>query len=256
MAVNTAAPTFADIYDAVVGDDYQGYWWSGFERFEKAFNLRYDSVCDVACGTGTTALRLAARGVPRVHGTDISDDMIRVARDRAAAAGADVAFAVQPMQALSLPHPVDLILCAYDALNALPSEADLRRTLRGFFDNLTPGGHVVCDLATLRHLAEDWGDGEIAVDEPYPGVWHSVWDDERLRLTVHLTVAVPHGDGSHRVTARVLEYGYPQAVIGNAIAAAGLVIRDARDLIPWNPASEAGDRLFYLLQKPVSEGES
>ncbi|MDH5526102.1 MAG: class I SAM-dependent methyltransferase [Nitrospirota bacterium] len=247
--MNHPAPTFADIYDAVVGDDYQEYWWRGFERFVADHQVEFSTVCDVACGTGRTALRLAEQG-KQVTGTDLSADMIRVARAHCELAGIQVDFTVQPMQELSLPEPVDLIVCAYDALNALPSEDLLRRTLGGFSAHLNPGGHVVCDMATIRHLCEDWGSDEIRTDDPYPSVWHSVWDDDRGMLSLHLTVAVPTGGGICRVTERVCEYGYSQALIEDAIAAAGLVIQDRRDLIPWTPGSDQGDRWFYLLQKP------
>ena len=45
-------------------------------------------VLELACGTGETALRLAGTGA-RIEGTDFSGEMIRVAQEKAAEAGAD-----------------------------------------------------------------------------------------------------------------------------------------------------------------------
>ncbi len=52
------------------------------------------SVLEIGCGTGTTALRLAGHA-GRILGTDISREMVRIARDKAGSAGAThVDFAV------------------------------------------------------------------------------------------------------------------------------------------------------------------
>ena len=45
-----------------------------------------ESACDLACGTGTTALLLARRGI-RMFGVDLSPAMCRLARQKARHAG-------------------------------------------------------------------------------------------------------------------------------------------------------------------------
>ena len=45
-----------------------------------------ESACDLACGTGTTALNLARQGI-RMYGVDLSPGMCRLAREKAAQAG-------------------------------------------------------------------------------------------------------------------------------------------------------------------------
>jgi len=208
-------------------------------------------VCDVACGTGETALKLAQKG-HRVVGTDLAEDMIRVAK---AKCGEQVTLLVQGMDHLSLPTPVDLLLCCYDSLNMVGSEAKLRDTFAAFFAALSPGGHVVCDLATTRHLAEDWGEQEIhAMVGDIDTVWHTQWDEVARQSTIHLTATVPHADGTNRdisvVTCRVQETGFAKATIDRAMGDAGFIIREVRDMIPWTPGDDDSQRLFYLLQRP------
>lgn len=247
--VNPAPPpTFADIYDPVVGRDFWGHWWVAFERAVAAHGLKFASVCDVACGTGEMVRRFARQGLA-VYGIDHSADMLRVAGAKCAGTGATLLR--QPMQELKLPAPVDLIVCCYDALNHLEGLDAIEATFRRFFDALNPGGHVVCDLATLRHLARDWGTGTFrAVTDGMESIWHTVWEPRERRATIHLTVLVPRRRGGPvRVTHRVVEYGYPQADLEAAMGRAGLMVLEVRDMIPWTLGSEAGERLFYLLRR-------
>jgi SAM-dependent methyltransferase len=242
------SPTFADIYDAVVGRDFWGHWWHAFEQVVADHGVAFASVCDVACGTGEMARRFARRGLT-VYGVDNDPDMLRVARDKCI--GTDVRFLLQPMQELALPEPVDLVVCCYDALNHLEGLRDLEATFRGFAAALTPGGHAVCDLATVHHLARDWGTGTFrAVTGGMESLWQTVWEPEARRAAIHLTVMVPRRDGKPvRVTRHVVEYGYPKAHIEAAMGRAGLTVVEVRDMIPWTPGSEASERLFYLLRR-------
>lgn len=243
-------PTFADIYDQVVGRDFWGLWWRAFDRSVAAHGVRFDSVCEVACGTGEIALRFAAQG-HEVSGVDISPDMIRVAREKCRGSG--VRLEVQAMEELTLPEPVDLIVCCYDALNRLPTRAVLEGTLARFRAALTPGGHVVCDLATLRHLERDWGTGvRRAVQGGLESIWHTVWDPKARCLTVHLTARVPGPDGDPvPVTEHVAEYGHAKAAIESAAKGAGLAVVDVRDMLRWTRGEESSERLFYLLRAPA-----
>lgn len=240
--------SFADIYDPVVGRDFWGHWWRAFDKARRRHRIRFESVADVACGTGEMALRFARQGAA-VFATDLSDDMLRVAA--AKCAGTGVRLERQAMQALEVPEPVDLLVCAYDALNHLPGLEDLRATFRRFFAALKDGGHAVCDLATVHHLARDWGTGTFRhVSGGMESIWQTVWYPDQRRATIHLTVLVSRkAGGPARVTQRVVELGYTLAEIEAAIADAGFTVLEARDMIPWTPASEGSERLFYVLRR-------
>jgi predicted TPR repeat methyltransferase len=243
-------PTFADVYDAVVGRDFWSHWWRAFERLEKVHGLTYRSVCDVACGTAEIARRFALRGLD-VTGVDLSEDMIRVAR--AKCLGTTVELRVQAMERLAVARPVDLIVCCYDSLNRLASPELMETTLGRFATALAPGGHVVCDLATRRHLERDWGTGVVrAVTGGIESVWQTVWHPDRGCLDVHVTAFVPGPDGRPvPVTERAREYAHAKDAVEAAVARVGLRVLDVRDMLPWEPGSEAGERLFYLLEAPA-----
>jgi SAM-dependent methyltransferase len=113
------------------------------------------SACDLACGTGTTAIELARRGI-KVFAVDLSPTMCRLARSKARSAGVHIVVIRGDMRTFSLSKPVDLVTCEYDAVNHLPCKADLARTARAVARALRPGGYFYFDVNNRRHLEKNW----------------------------------------------------------------------------------------------------
>ena len=113
------------------------------------------SACDLACGTGTTAIELACRGI-KVFAVDLSPTMCRLARSKARSAGAHMVVIRGDMRTFSLPERVDLVTCEYDAVNHLPHKSDLARTARAVARALRPGGYFYFDVNNRRHLEKNW----------------------------------------------------------------------------------------------------
>jgi glycine/sarcosine N-methyltransferase len=127
-------------------------WQSAIERQSGALDrlIRGElgagalSLLDAACGIGTQALGLAARGY-RVTGTDLSPAAVARAGREATARGLDVAFGVADMRALDreVEGAFDVVLAADNAVAHLLSEADLTRALEAMRARLRPGGLLV-----------------------------------------------------------------------------------------------------------------
>lgn len=97
---------------------------------------------DVATGTGDLALELAGRVGPsgEVVGTDFSERMLELARDKAAGSGLPVRF--ESANALALPYDddsFDAVTVGFGARNF----SDLRRGLEEMVRVARPGGRVV-----------------------------------------------------------------------------------------------------------------
>jgi 2-polyprenyl-3-methyl-5-hydroxy-6-metoxy-1,4-benzoquinol methylase len=108
-----------------------------------------DRVLEVGCGTGTTALRLAA-GAGRYDATDISPAMIEIANEKLAAdPQPHLTFAAATAADISAPvGGWDVIL----AFNLLHLVDDLGQTLRQLHEQLRPGGILVAKTALVSEL--------------------------------------------------------------------------------------------------------
>jgi SAM-dependent methyltransferase len=123
-----------------------------------------EAACDLCCGTGTTALIFARRGI-RMYGVDLSPVMCRQAREKARRSGLPLRVIRADMRAFRLPETVDLITCEFDALNHVPRKEDLRRVAEAVCRTLRPGGHFYFDVNNSLAFRTVW-QGCLWVERP------------------------------------------------------------------------------------------
>lgn len=104
---------------------------------------------DLACGTGSLMFELKKHGID-VFGSDISVNMLTVAKDKAYDLGYDdMLFLNQDMQELELYAPVDTVVCILDSINHLSSKNQIQKTFTSVYENLNDKGAFLFDLNTL-----------------------------------------------------------------------------------------------------------
>jgi SAM-dependent methyltransferase len=118
------------------------------------------SVLEVGCGTGSTALRLAA-DVRSYLGTDLSQEMVAIARERLAQqptpglrfgvadAAADASLSLMPDQPACAARPRFDLLLAFNLLHLLP---DLEDSLARLLQPLKSGGLFISKTACLGEM--------------------------------------------------------------------------------------------------------
>jgi SAM-dependent methyltransferase len=105
-------------------------------------------VLELGCGTGRVTLPIARAGV-KVVGVDLSEPMLKRARDRVRRArlGKRAGLVRGDIRALPFPSQrFSLVAAPYGILQSLLREADLKDTLHAVHDVLAPGGRLVLEL--------------------------------------------------------------------------------------------------------------
>lgn len=107
-----------------------------------------DRVLEIGCGTGTTALRLAP-AVGSILATDLSSEMIAIAREKAGAQGCvNVRFDVAPGDVAPEAGAFDAA-CAMNVLHLVP---DRLAMLTAVYRALKPGGLLIAKTPCLREM--------------------------------------------------------------------------------------------------------
>lgn len=161
---------YADFYDALYATkDYEAETGFVQQVLEEHGIVPGSSVLDVGCGTGGHAVPLARRGY-RVTGVDMSEEMVRRARARAAEASLDVRFVVGDIRDVKLPAPLDAAIAMFAVMSYQQTNEALAAALANVRAHLAPGGVFLFDVwfgpAVLaqrpehRTLVTDAADGD------------------------------------------------------------------------------------------------
>ncbi len=149
-------------YDSLTLDvDYDGvvsFYMSILEK-EGASPRR---AADLACGTGSVAVRLAQKGM-QVTAVDMSEEMLCVAAQKAENMENRPLFICQKLQQLKLPRGVDLAVCALDSMDYILDPADCQKAIERVYKALNPGGVFIFDVNTPEKLQAM--DGQVFLDE-------------------------------------------------------------------------------------------
>lgn len=184
------------------------------------------TVLDVACGIGTQALGMAARGYA-VAASDLSAGAVRRLRDEAERRGVSVDARVADMREAWDAHgrTFDVVLCADNSLPHLLTDDDILAALRGFLRCTAPGG--VCLVSIRDYDATDWRTAGIhphGLHQRDGARWvlFQVWEPRPPLYDTTMYVMEDGGDGEIRTRAmRATYYALPVARLMELMRAAG-----------------------------------
>jgi SAM-dependent methyltransferase len=225
-------PRLAPIYDALDADrgDLEVY-------VDLAGELGAHRVLDVGCGTGTFALLLADRGLD-VTGVDPAAGSLEVAR---AKPGAERVRWIHG-DATALPAmQVDLATMTGNVAQAIVDPQDWVATLRGVYDALRPGGHLVFETRDPAHRGwREWNRADSYAVTEVPGVgevesWVEVTEVSGPLVSFRST-RLFRSDGQMLTSDSTLRFREREEVEA-ALIARGYSVEDVRDA-PDRPGRE------------------
>ena len=137
--------------------------------FKREVERYGEPVLDLGCGNGRLLLPLMCDGVD-IDGCDISGDMLRHCRDKAAAQGLEPRLYQQPIHALDLPRKYRTIfICS--SFNLAGSRENGLATLRRCHTHLEDGGAIILDIDAEYTWHEGWERWEPAKRKTLPEAW-------------------------------------------------------------------------------------
>jgi SAM-dependent methyltransferase len=137
---------YAAAYDRLYHEkDYRGECDLLERIFREFAPAPVRSVLDLGCGTGGHAIPLSLRGY-RVTGLDRSEDMVRVARDKANLAGIDLPLHTADLRTARLKETFDAALMMFTVLGYQCTDEDVAAALATARSHLAAGGLLVFDV--------------------------------------------------------------------------------------------------------------
>ena len=175
---------FARVYDLLMDDfDYPAWAEYYLELLSRA-GVRPEGLCDCACGTGLMTLEFARRGL-RVTGVDISREMLELAGEKARQSGVNAQFVCQDMTQLTLPRPVDALVCACDGVNYLTTDRRVLAFFRAAHRCIRHGGALAFDVSSPYKLRSVLGDsffGEERDEAAY--LWQNTLENDIVTMDI------------------------------------------------------------------------
>ncbi|GEO58138.1 class I SAM-dependent DNA methyltransferase [Companilactobacillus bobalius] len=141
--------SFARVYSELMDDSLYAKW---AQYVEQQVSDKAKSLLDVACGTGDLTIQLADRF--QVTGTDLSEEMLKIAAEKATKAKKNIPFVQSNMMDLFDFDKFDVITCFDDSICYLKDEDELAVAFNQAYEHLNEGGKYLFDAHSLYQMDE------------------------------------------------------------------------------------------------------
>lgn len=182
-------PSFLDIaefYDDLMKDVPYRMWTGYYLLLLAQQNVKPHRLLDVCCGTGTMCEMLTREG-RELTGFDLSETMIRVARQKAHRKRLKIRYEVADATELNLGETHEGAFSFFDSLNYITEPGRLARAIRRVSEHLDLGGSFVFDLNTAYAFEAKMFDqrnrnprAKVRYD------WRGEWDPSERIIRVHM----------------------------------------------------------------------
>lgn len=245
---------FAEVYDLLMDDVPYDQWFENTVTVFDKYNVKTDSILELACGTGNMTNRFAGNGY-RIVGTDISDDMLMIAQDKAYEKNLKVDYLYQDMTKINYKTKVDCVVSYCDGLNYIRSYDDLELVFEGVEGILKEQGYFIFDISSHYKLSKVIGNNKFMEShEDVVYIWDNYYDDQTEYLDMDLDIFIrcdefDEEDIFERVHETHKQRAYKRDELISAIGKKGYEVLDVLDTNSMEKAIETTERELYICRK-------
>jgi len=235
-------------YDAVMAHVRYERWAQYIHSLIQRYAPGTSEVLELGCGTGSFILALyRVGGYKQVGGSDRSEAMLAVARQKAQRFSAPARFWVEDFTRLSMDSPWEAIVLIYDGLNYVLHLEEVARTLQGIYHRVKPGGLFVFDQSTPANSLNNAGYFEDMGKLPaFSYIRRSEYDSEQR---LHRTYFLMEYQGEQYLEEHV-ERAYELQEMAWAIEQTPFIVEGVFHEMTDQPGTEASERLHWVLRRP------
>jgi SAM-dependent methyltransferase len=241
-----AYSAFSLVYDTLMEDvDYIG-WADYIEKIFEKEHMKPVNMAELACGTGNLTNILANRGY-HLLGTDISSDMLFIAREKSIEGSGSITYLQQDMKEMSLPTELDVILCVCDGFNYILDNKDLEDIFAKVKKHLKKDGLFIFDISSHYKLKNILGNNTYAENyDEVSYIWENYYDEEESICDFDLTIFVEEDGLYRKFEEKHSQRAYKIDEIGEILKKAGFSSINVYDGYSFNSPKEESERISFV----------
>ena len=245
--------SMALIYDELMRDiDYE--LWSDFiDDIIQEYAPDTQSILELACGTGSFAISLDELDCYDITATDMSSDMINVAREKAKSINATVKFQTMDYRNIDISKRFDTVIMLFDSINYMMQDNDILNVFNQVKKVLNERGLFIFDFTTPvnSEKAVDLLNEERTTENGYYYKRQSRYDKQAgIHYNEFLIKKIGDGQPNENVVFSELhqERVYTLEHIDRLVRESGYHVLARYDAFDMIDANENSDRITMVLQ--------
>ena len=219
------------------------------EDTEQALLEERNLIVELGCGTGSFTMEMAKKGYD-IMGTDLSPEMLDIARRKAQEEQLDIMYLEQDMRELDLYCTAGTILSVCDSINYLLEDEDVLETFRLVNNFLYPKGLFIFDFNTLHKYRDVIGDATIAENrEDCSFIWENYYNEEDHINEYDLTIFArcdSKDEIFRRSTETHYQRGYTLDEMLTFVKEAGLELLETIDADTHEAPDDDSERIYVI----------
>ena len=239
----------AGYYDRIMEDTNYAAWCGFYLACFEKYGLHAEKVLDLACGTGSITVPLAAAGY-EMTGIDLSSEMLALARKKADDAGVRVCLSEQNIACFDAGGAFDAAVCSFDGVNYLTNSKDLVSCFARVQETLVPGGLFIFDVSTPYKYENVLADNAFVYE--YDDLflsWQNYYRKKSALCDFYLTFFVKSGQNWHRFDEIQRQRCYPLPRLKKLLKEAGFSLLETVAGTDFSPLTDISERCFFICKK-------